>query len=830
MGKRFSLGFLFVLVVIGFLGSVSAANFPLEIINIKPAGESGPYGGPAIPETNRIFRAYPGIEYNIRAAVIGGLYPYNFSLSNAPSGMVINETSGEISWVPDSVEDDASNIQLSVTDSEGTTISTSWSINVTKDSFIFVDKSYTEEDSDGSFERPYGSMLEFLNNTFDTGQETDIVYFRGGEYQIEDWNSASDNRNMNILNNPCFWIGYPGEDVDMVGVNPGENHSEALFIYNAGASANPFYFDGIDFRGFSQYGMMFRSGLNYNTIRRCIFSDLEPIDDVNRNQGFLYTPHGGTGYYLTLQDNEFKDWYGSSAIGSLYYTYNVLIEDNYIHSPKNMKEPGGIGVTLGLTPKSNTNFLTIRKNKIYMDIGTPLGSSVNSAMFNSDNVEIYYNFFKKVDLGSVILFNTHGHTDSGPLRKMNFYRNTVDGDTADIRFNPCENYGGPFSFYNNIFVLNNNQLDINNCDSINYTNNLEGTDSDNIINPLTGKLTQEYSEYRGTHGWEVVRDSESNNESEENNQKNILFYDGFESENLSSTNEDGFSWGNSNRVSLVRGGPGENEVTYRSSGSTEDIIVHDDRNWTAKNGDISMRFRYPSGNEMAEQRFKLGKHYKDIWFSYWIRVPTNFEQGSRNNKFLSLWIGADGYDDYGTVTWQTRPDTEGAKIFYQDGGVNRGEIGGTHFIRTPDDGGRWMKVAVYVKSASGPEAEDGIIQFYRKWYNESDWTVIHNDTSADTWNENQEIQGISHGYLMGWANDPYDEQTEWLVDDFTVSNTSLLDMNSSQTLPQEYHPADNNPQDGMVSFTEIENYMNRWLNGEITINELLDGVNEWRGF
>jgi len=46
----------------------------------------------------------------------------------------------------------------------------------------------------------------------------------------------------------------------------------------------------------------------------------------------------------------------------------------------------------------------------------------------------------------------------------------------------------------------------------------------------------------------------------------------------------------------------------------------------------------------------------------------------------------------------------------------------------------------------------------------------------------------------------------------------------------EYHPADTNPQDGVVSFTEIEAYMNRWLNGEITLNQLLDGVNEWRGF
>ena len=46
---------------------------------------------------------------------------------------------------------------------------------------------------------------------------------------------------------------------------------------------------------------------------------------------------------------------------------------------------------------------------------------------------------------------------------------------------------------------------------------------------------------------------------------------------------------------------------------------------------------------------------------------------------------------------------------------------------------------------------------------------------------------------------------------------------------QDFHPADTNPQNGVVSFTEIEEYMNRWLNGEISIDDLLSGINEWRG-
>ena len=46
---------------------------------------------------------------------------------------------------------------------------------------------------------------------------------------------------------------------------------------------------------------------------------------------------------------------------------------------------------------------------------------------------------------------------------------------------------------------------------------------------------------------------------------------------------------------------------------------------------------------------------------------------------------------------------------------------------------------------------------------------------------------------------------------------------------QDYHSADID-NDRVISFSEIEAYMNRWLNGEITINQLLSGINEWRGF
>ena len=87
-------------------------NQTLSILNIKPAGT----GTPALSANARIFRAYPGIEYNIRAGVVGGQYPYTFSLSNAPAGMTVSNK-GVVSWA--NPASSASNITLRATDQDG---------------------------------------------------------------------------------------------------------------------------------------------------------------------------------------------------------------------------------------------------------------------------------------------------------------------------------------------------------------------------------------------------------------------------------------------------------------------------------------------------------------------------------------------------------------------------------------------------------------------------------------------------------------------------------------------------------------------------------------
>ena len=260
-------------------------------------------------------------------------------------------------------------------------------------------------------------------------------------------------------------------------------------------------------------------------------------------------------------------------------------------------------------------------------------------------------------------------------------------------------------------------------------------------------------------------------------QANILVVDSFETGDMSASNSSAFSWEKNNRTSVVSA----TEVTY-SNGDTS-IAKPSGRDWEPKDGKYSLRFRYPAGEPMAEQRFNFNKAHKELWFSYWIRVPINFTHPTTspsNNKFFAVWM--DGYSSQGdgpTVWWNLLSNGSGdSSIAYSfsEGSYN---VAGPQtdfvpFINVPNDRGRWMKVVMHVKASSQPSQSDGVIELWRRWENESTFTKVHDTKTANLPVPSGGPDGWASGYVLGWANAEYSELTEWLVDEFTVSTTSLL--------------------------------------------------------
>lgn len=254
----------------------------------------------------------------------------------------------------------------------------------------------------------------------------------------------------------------------------------------------------------------------------------------------------------------------------------------------------------------------------------------------------------------------------------------------------------------------------------------------------------------------------------------LLLSDGFESGNMATTNSDGFAWGSLNRTSIVTMDGASNNVVYPNP-----LVVNDGRDWTAKTGSNSLRFRYPAGSNWTEQRFAIGAAYPEIWMAFWLRVPTNFYHSDAvepsNNKLMSLWM--DGYEGFGegsTVWLGFYPNGSGGSDFYcivsaGDYSGGGGAQGLTSFITVPDNLGDWMHLVVRVVCESAPDASDGTMEVWRKWDGGS-YTKTHNRTGQPI-KVATSTPGFANGYLLGYANSPYSSTTEFLLDDFQLSTT-----------------------------------------------------------
>jgi hypothetical protein len=250
---------------------------------------------------------------------------------------------------------------------------------------------------------------------------------------------------------------------------------------------------------------------------------------------------------------------------------------------------------------------------------------------------------------------------------------------------------------------------------------------------------------------------------------NVVFFDDFESGTMEGGN--GFSWGRNNRTSVVR----DDGCAVWNNGAIMNCGQSDNwENGPGVDGRHALRFRYAAGQNMSEQRFTLPEAMDEVWISYWIRVPVNFSHpgGNNNQKFFALW--QDDYEFSGsgaTATFQFRASGDGSRVAnYQilpgSGSSTARHTGesGSAMLWTTADRGRWLKVVIHARNGT-----NGLVEQWSRWEGESNWTQLY---SA---NQNLGSAGWRSGYIMGWANAPYSQDTEFLIDDFTVSATSLLD-------------------------------------------------------
>jgi hypothetical protein len=463
-------------------GNALAANYSLELVSPRAAGTSPISGAPAIGAGNRIFKAYPGIEYNIRAVVIGGAYPYTFSLSGAPAGMTIDARTGEIRW-PNATGTSVTPT-ITVTDSEGTVRSSPWTIAVTTAGFKFVDAANGSALGTGAIGSPFRTISDLYTNT--NSNNTDMVYFRNGTYNALNLPRASvgspwervevEGRMSNI------WIAYPGESpvIDfgfLLNVDPGV----ILRFQQTNA-----YLDGFETRNSRIIGFQVLVG-NYGVFRRMRMRDHNLIranlDGANASFIMCVTGGGMYGEYLAIQDNEFANAQDDMAL-KIYAQRKLLIEGNRFRD-----------MSIATELKADMPQFTYRGN-------THTNISRNAIAGNMHDTptsgEINFNVVTSAGQFAVDL------NQDGMAGKIDVYRNTLVGRVMVRNTDAAD---GPFNFYNNVIINNDPGThlyleSVSAPDRITTLNNLVGNTGSGIVD-ANGTLTANYAQYVGSRGHQV---------------------------------------------------------------------------------------------------------------------------------------------------------------------------------------------------------------------------------------------------------------------------------------------------------------------------------------
>ncbi len=262
-------------------------------------------------------KAYPGTEYNIRPAVIGGTWPYRFKLLLAPAGMTIDPSKGTISWLAPEINgpDDgqaaerSQTVKIHVQDRAGLQAEQEFRITVTKTGFYFVSPNGDDAHA-GNFEKPWKTLQRAKEAVQNPAQAT--LYLRGGHYVV-DSPAAAGKKNAHVLaigrESARHWIAWPGEQ-PVIDMGWSESKWKAALAYEKGRldrgettivttkgyghriyidhQIDGFLFDGIEVKNAAYYMFVMWDGNRRNlTWRRCHFHHL--YGDYYENSSFIFT-------------------------------------------------------------------------------------------------------------------------------------------------------------------------------------------------------------------------------------------------------------------------------------------------------------------------------------------------------------------------------------------------------------------------------------------------------------------------------------------------------------------------------------------------------------
>lgn len=225
------------------------------------------------------------------------------------------------------------------------------------------------------------------------------------------------------------------------------------------------------------------------------------------------------------------------------------------------------------------------------------------------------------------------------------------------------------------------------------------------------------------------------------------------------------------------------KVIYTDNFNSGDFALNDDSTiWTdkamvsiveLKDGNKAADFNFKgnhdlSADAMSELRFDLGKLYTEFWMQFDVYIPKNYThrdgESTDNNKFFRLW--PETYSDSEKIGASLMRDKSNfgslIAIDYSkqaDWGLSLAAGGTASDYISINDLGKWIRVKVYIKTASTSSFAE--IAIYKNG------SLFIQDSPALDYNPS--VNGVRYGYLLGWSNSGFDEDTHILIDNFYIT-------------------------------------------------------------
>ena len=252
----------------------------------------------------------------------------------------------------------------------------------------------------------------------------------------------------------------------------------------------------------------------------------------------------------------------------------------------------------------------------------------------------------------------------------------------------------------------------------------------------------------------------------------ILFSDGFESGDLSHFDTaSGASWGASNSHAI-------------DSVSVSSENTH--------SGSYSLKFFFAGSSDLAddawaEQRFSIGEPIDEMYIRFYVFFPVNYTirdtPSTENTKLLYLW--GDSYkDDMNKIGVEFDKSLKfGFKAKINGWPSNSpscsGSTGYISGLECPSFSsilGKWACIEIHYKRDTG--AGDGILQM---WIDGN--RVI--DAQSVSWAGAPcgMSQFLHNGYLMGWSNSGFTEDTAVYIDDVVISDSYIGPIDGTRRPP-----------------------------------------------